>query len=471
MVAAALALMAIVAQDGTVLRAAPRDSAAQQTTLWQGDSLEIRGEDKDFLAVWDHRRERGGYVRATQVRAVSLKPEDAPALLAVVNFLRDAPGQEALGLAYGAAYVQAAPAKDIGASVLDAIGTMADRLARAASRPHAGLADQAMAAHTDGAAALGVKLLQVRSGEGMRYCYDGDAFRRVLAMPATPEQQAHAALTLTSPECIDPALSPVDRKAVDTWRAAVLDRVPLQFLPDYQRARVRLRQSGVWSSLAYEHRRANEAAGDSAGRALDAFAGVNRRQLTEADSAEYSDAALRVAAVRFAALPDSSTGKALRLVTEPGEPGQTCMSLMAVGNSQPAGSQTLLRRCTYGTVWTNSARANPQSTALVVGVQPQDGWRELWVYHKTATGWQVDVKPPSADSPDLGYVDFAGWAPGGGQFLAVDEARSAGRFHRYFEVVDIETLNVVKQSSRPEILPQFARWQDALWRQQTLSLR
>ena len=65
---AAAATLAIVAQDQTALRAAPRDSAQQQTVLTQGDTLEVRGEKQDFLQVYDHRRERAGYVRASQVR-------------------------------------------------------------------------------------------------------------------------------------------------------------------------------------------------------------------------------------------------------------------------------------------------------------------------------------------------------------------------------------------------------------------
>jgi hypothetical protein len=89
MLAAALASVAIVTQDASALRAAPSDGAAQQAQLWQGDLLEVRGRRGDHLQVWDHRRERGGYVRATQVRTVALQPQDAPDLLAVVRFLRD----------------------------------------------------------------------------------------------------------------------------------------------------------------------------------------------------------------------------------------------------------------------------------------------------------------------------------------------------------------------------------------------
>ncbi|HJW10155.1 MAG TPA: hypothetical protein VJ598_00125, partial [Albitalea sp.] len=68
------ATLAIVTQDQAALRAAPRASAQQQAMLWQGDALEIRGERMDYLQVYDHRRERAGYIRSSQVRRVSLAP-------------------------------------------------------------------------------------------------------------------------------------------------------------------------------------------------------------------------------------------------------------------------------------------------------------------------------------------------------------------------------------------------------------
>ena len=54
---------------------------------------------------------RSGFVRASLVQRLTLTPGEAPALLAVLRFLREQPGQESLGIAYGAAYVQAATAE------------------------------------------------------------------------------------------------------------------------------------------------------------------------------------------------------------------------------------------------------------------------------------------------------------------------------------------------------------------------
>lgn len=115
---------AIVVQDQASLRAAPRDGAQQQASLWQGEVLEVRGERLDYLQVWDHKRERGGFIRAADVRRVALTEAEAPALLAVMRFVQETPGAEALGIGLAAAYLQAAPARALaveeGAQAFDA---------------------------------------------------------------------------------------------------------------------------------------------------------------------------------------------------------------------------------------------------------------------------------------------------------------------------------------------------------------
>ena len=62
----------------------------------------MRGERLDYLQVWDHALERGGYVRASQVTAAARSGGSA-GLLAVVRFVREAPGGEALGIGIAAA--------------------------------------------------------------------------------------------------------------------------------------------------------------------------------------------------------------------------------------------------------------------------------------------------------------------------------------------------------------------------------
>jgi hypothetical protein len=68
---ALVSTLAVVTQDNTSLRAAASDSAAHQAQLTQGDLLEVRGQRLDHLQVWDHRRERAGYVRASSVQPLA----------------------------------------------------------------------------------------------------------------------------------------------------------------------------------------------------------------------------------------------------------------------------------------------------------------------------------------------------------------------------------------------------------------
>lgn len=460
---------AIVVQDQVPLRAAPRDSAAQQAVLWQGDTLEVRGLRQDFLQVYDHRRERGGYVRASQVRRVSLRAEDAAELLAVVRFLRDTPGAEALGLAYVAAYLKAAPGPAIGSEPFAALGTLAERLARRASSRHARADDAVIAAHLEVAASLGVTLRGFERDGRMRLCYEGDAFRRVLALPAPEVERARAALALTRDDCVDPALTPLQRYELDVWRAEVLSRVQRRDLPAHWVNRLRLRHAGVQAALAFARARRGEDAHAAAELALQELAGVDRSELAEDDRPAYSEAALRVGASRWAVEPLPAAPARLSVVTAAGAaPGETCIDLVDRRAPRPA---VLAHRCTFGLVWTASASANAAGTALALAVQPLAGWRELWVFQQGAQGWRIDVLPPSLDNPELGYVEFAGWVPGKAQLLAAREVRQDGRFRRSFELLDLATLGVRRQADRPEALSTFYRWQDAAWKRQTVALR
>lgn len=477
MLATAMTVIAIVTQDRVALRAAPRDSAAQQVVLWQGDSLEIRGEKGDFLQVYDHRRERAGYIRAAQVRVQSLAPEAAPELLSVVRFLKDTPGSEALGISYVAAYLRAAPANMIDGEIFDALGGMADRLARRASSARAGRAGEMTAAHLEVVAAYGVAMQSFEHEGRIQLCYDGDAQRRVLALPANAIQKALAALALTQHECVSPKLTPVERFAFDNWRSEVLARVDMVKLPAVLKNRLNLRKAGVWASLAYQRARRPEmgqaAVREAAERAIDALALIDKNELMETDAAAYSDAAIRVGASRWGAkagMPLAQTGKAARvsLVLSAGQPGETCINLVDARHDV---HNALLTRCTYGVVWSASATLNAQGTALAVAVQPLDTWREMWVFRKVEGDWQVDVAPPALDAGDIGYVEFAGWVPGAREVLAAREKRSGGRYGVSFEVLSLVSLETRKQADRVRNLSTFYRWQDPAWKNGTVALR
>ena len=462
---ATMATMAIVTQDQASLRAAPKDSAQQQAVLWQGDSLEIRGEKMDYLQVYDHVRERAGYIRASQVRKISLAPAGAGELLAVVRFLKYTPGAEALGIAYTAAFLKAAPANAIGPEAFDALGGMAERLARRASAKQ-GKPDPALAAHMEVVKNYGVVLRGYETDGRIQLCYEGDAYRRVLAMKAEPRQQAKAALGLTRQECLDPAQRPSERDATDQWRADVLDKVALPELPQHLQNRVHMRRAAVWSSVAFERARKNQPAQEAATRALDALGSVSKIDLGDEDATAYADAGVRAGSVRWAAEAPVAPGGGLLVQAKAGQPGETCVSLHA-----KAGAAALATRCTYGIVWPASARSNAQGTALALAVQPMAAWRELWLFHKMASGWAIDVLPPAAIDPDVGYAEFAGWVPGAARMLVVREARVEGRFRRSFEVLNLDSLAVENGADKPGSLSLFQRWQDSAWKRQTLSLR
>lgn len=460
------AALAIVVQDRAALRSAPRAGAAELARLWQGDVLEVRGEHAGYLKVYNFRRERGGYLRGDAARPIELSATAAPELLAVVRFLRDAPGSEALGISYGAAYLKAIPPQAATAEPFGAIGQMAERLADQASGSTDHLAD--FAPHLEVVEQFGVRMRSFERNDRMRVCYDGELYRRVVALPeAQPQERADAVLGLTRPDCIDPNLGPVPRASLDTERAELLDRVKEGGLNAMTRSRLHVRRAGVWAAIAYEQERRREPAGAAAERALAELLAVHPDDLGDDRRPEYIDAVLRVSAIRWAAaLPAPQPGP-LVLSAVPGDPGQTCVALRDTRRPQAA---AILQRCTYGLVRMGSIQFLPQAPALVLAVQPLEGWRELWLFHQTGESWAIDVLSPGLDNPDEGYVDFAGYAPGTRRLLIAREVKDRGRFRRSFEELRLDDLALVRQASSPDLLRDFGRWQDAAWRRNTLAL-
>jgi len=486
---------ALVMEDALPLRSGARSGGTPLALLTQGELLELRGERLDYVQVWDLSRERGGFVRARGVRALALTPDEAPELLGLVRFLRDRPGSESLGLGIAAAYLKAAPAGAITAEAFDAMGTMADRLAWRANVAAVNAAnvpvrpgEPNIAAQLEVANGLGVHFTSLERDGHLRLCYDGDAFRHVAALSPTPEQSARAALALTRHDCIADTTPPLQRWQADQARAQILARVPAADLPPWLRNRIRLRQAGVWSAIAFEDSRrlAVEAgatppgvpavsAGDIAAAgnaALEALGGVDKNELADDDQSTYTDAAMRVGASRWAAEPvpaPAPTG--LRVATRPGQPGETCVLLL---DGKHDAGHPLARHCTFAAVWTASARANAASTALVLAVQPLAAWRELWMFRATPAGWTLQVLPPATESGDPGYVEFAGWVAGTDGVLAAREVRDAqhpGRFLRTYELLDGNTLATIKAADAPGSLKAFWRFQDPAWKRATVSLR
>ena len=457
------AALAIVASDHTALRAAPRPNAAELATLWQGDVVEVRGADAGYLHVYNYRRERGGYLQREGVHTIEVNAAAAPELLAVLRFLRETPGSEALGISYGAAYLRAAPPRELNAEALASIARLAERLADRASA-HGQRAD--VAAHLEVVEQFGVHMRAFEHGGHVQLCYDGELDRRLLALPgALPQQRAEAALALTRPDCIDPDLTPRVRASVDEQRREILE-VSENGLDLLTRSRLRARRAAVWAALAWGEARRGEPAGAAAQRALDQLVAVRSEDFGSERHAEYLDALLRVAAIRWAANSVAPAGR-LTLRTSAGEPGQTCL---AVVKTPAAGSEALTHRCTYGVVWPGSAQVIADSQALVVAVQPLEGWRELWLFHARGGVWGVDVVSPGAVDPEEGYAEFAGFAAASRRLLIVREFKDHGRFRRSFEELRLDDLVVVRQASTPELLRDFGRWQDLSWRRDTLAL-
>lgn len=466
MIAAAL-VIAIVVQDQTPLRAAPHDNAARQAILWQGEWLEVRGERLGYIQVYDHRRERPGYVREAQVRTFTLDATSAPRLRALVEFMKDSPGSEALGIGLWAALLKASPPAEVGSDLFDALGTMAERLARRATRGKPG--DDALAAHLDVAASYGVTLQSFEREGRTRVCYEGDAFRRVLAMGGMPAQRARAALALTDDRCTDPSFGPGQLQALNEWRRQVLDQVDTTKLPPTLANRIHVRRAAVSAGLAYQLARKGDAARSerAAQDSVDSLARVDKEELADEDQGSYTEAAVRVGASRWAAEPlVRADASSLHMVAVPGQPGETCLKVI-----EPKASAPVAERCTYGLVWAPSMRQAPSGKAFAVSVQLADAWTELWVFHQEKGEWVIDALSPATGDPELGYVELAGWTPDGRKLLVVREARAEGKMTRAFQVVRVEDMRVAASGERIEMVGTFRRWQSADWKGRTLVLR
>lgn len=475
---------AIVAVDSAPLRAGPRDAAKVLTTLTQGETLELRGRQLDYVQVWDYQRERGGFVRATNVRELPQGPDGAASLVPVVGFLRDSVGQEALGVGLIANYLRLADAARLrsaeGAYMVESLGWMADRFARRVMQAGPGSrADHVLlTAQQDVLARYGVKFRSVEREGNVTLCYDGDAHRQVLGLPATTPTLASAVLSLTRAECADPAMTHEERWQLDQWRVELVDqltrRPDYESLPVHLRQRIRLRTAVLSSSLAYQAARRGEASTAFAVLARDQLAGVTRSQLIDADTQEYERTALRLNASRFALLPNEfapalSKGSKVRPEISRLPTGETCVAL--VEDVPKSGTREWVRRCTYGLVWENSLTRSPDGTAYVLAVQPLEAWRELWVADLVKGEWRIRVVPPGDILPGIGYAEFAGWVPGTRQLLLAREAQGGGRSVRNFSVIDLDTLEPRKQAQEPGHLTAFQRWPDAAWKRHTLALR
>ena len=113
-----------------------------------------------------------------------------------------------------------------------------------------------VAAHLDVVQQFGIHMRTFERDGRMQTCYDGEMFRRVLSVArADAEQRARAALALTRPDCIDPALAVTLRVTLDEERARLLDQIDERALGAMLRGRLHARRAAVWAALAYTQAR------------------------------------------------------------------------------------------------------------------------------------------------------------------------------------------------------------------------
>jgi len=472
----------IILMPTVSLRSAPKDSAMQQAELWQGEWVEIRGKRLNYIQVYDYKRERTGYIKEDAIRATSLDAADAGQLLTIMRYVAQNKGSESLGIGLGTAYINAASSADVnsekGAEVLDNIGLFADRLADQASsqQPLSKTAANSLAHQLEVATQYGVQFNTLERDGHIQMCYNGDVYRRVLAMPASPETMVHAALALSNPQCAAANVSPIAQAQLDTWRLDVIQRVNTQTLEPFLKNRVALRKASLLASLSYAKNRLTHTpeAAQLTGitekytslmqQSLDTFSTVQKNELPDEDWGNYNDTAMLLNANRWAAVEPISKQQDIQVSMQTGAVGETCVIVNK-------GKQILTKRCTYGTVWLASSNINREKNAITLAVQPVAGWRELWLINLTKDGWQFNVLPPNNRETGLGYAEFAGWVPGGKQMLVARESRSQGMYQRSFEVMNIDNLTVQHQARDASLLGAFQRWQDPNWKANSLSVR
>ena len=148
---------------------------------------------------------------ATPYGRSDLPQAAAPELLAVLRFLRDTPGSEALGISYGAAYLKAVAAASIDRRALRRHRPHG----RAAGRPASGSAEPRRRCRRPPGGGRTVRHPHAQFRAQRPHA--GVLRRRIvpsradLTPGAVPRSARIAALGLTRADCIDPALGPVPR--------------------------------------------------------------------------------------------------------------------------------------------------------------------------------------------------------------------------------------------------------------------
>ena len=399
---------------------------------------------------------------------MELSETAAPELLAVLRFLRDSPGSEALGISYGAAYLKAVPAPTLTAEPFDAIAQMAERLADQASG--SATLSPTLAAHLEVVEQFGIRMRNFERNGRMQVCYDGELFRRVLTLPGpAAEERARAVLGLTRARCIDPDLGPAPRaSARHAARAAARRDQGAGIERRMTRSRLHARRAG---GLGLDCLRA--------GAARRAAAGARR----SARSPSFSPCTRMISArtggpSTWTPCCASARSAGRPWTRRPDRP----LTLSAVARrSGPdvrralSGRPPHLERRWSGAAptgscgWPRHARI-AEGPALVLAVQPLESWRELWVFHEEARELDGRCALARARRSRGRLRRFCRLRAGHAAPAHRARSKDRGRFRRRFEELRLDDLASGAAGECPELLRDFGRWQDVAWRRDTLAL-
>ena len=464
--AAAIVLVALVADDPAVLRNAPRDDAPAQATLWRGDWLEVRGETAGFLKVYDHRHERPGYIRPTHGarpprwtrparRSWRRWCASCATRTAASRWGSGTRRWPARGAGRGRHQRDPGRDRDDGRPAGAAgVGGARRRPQRDAGRAHRGRRELRREVQVGRRRGDGQRR---RGAPRARLCYDGEAWaaragraaarrrssgrgRRCSwrAGPARTGRRWRWRRRKREPGTI--AASRRCSRSIIRSRAA---------LPPALLGRVRLRRAEAFAWRAFDEARRGNARRRPRAPRRRPFA--SWRSPTAAcsrprtsTSTKRSRSAWRRRAGRPSRRQKPAGKRAVDVAFAPRGEGETCVRVVqTAAERQDADRSASAAR----TAWSGRARCAGRRPGRW-RPSPCSRWRPgpssgSCAAAATAT-WTFETLTPATADPDnaVGYVESAGFSPDGGRLLVVREARAAGQVTRRFQVLDAATLVV-----------------------------
>ena len=448
----------------------------------------MRGERLDYLQVWDHRRERGGFVEASQVRRTALgrrrgaRAAGGAALRARGAGRRGARHRRRRGLSAGGAGRDAAR-RGRRRGVRRArhawpIGWRSASSAGAAPGDAGPSRGGARGAPRSRDAATASTFASFERDGAMRICYDGEAFRRVLALPAEPQQQRARRARPDAARVHRPGAAGRERAAARRAGAPTCStastpaELPATLAqPGRDAPRRRLERARL---PARAPRRAAAAAGGGAARA--GRAGRRRRAASSPTTTRPATTTPRSASApragrRRRRRRGAGAAQACASSPSPGEPGETCVLLVDAKRERRRAARAALhlrrssgrgrRRSTAKAMRSRSrcSRWRPgASSGCSAARAARLGDRRCCRRRRVRPAWATPSSP-------------AGCRAAGRCWSRARRAAKAGP-KRSFEVVRPRRRSA--PSARPatrRCSAPFQRWQDPAWKRETVSMR